>query len=268
MPLRPRREPSDLVKLLHPLRVALVLLVIPLSLIPFLAACASALEAPGPDPAVSEAPETTRPVPTPGETAAAAETPGPDPTESEAPQTTHPAPTPAQTTAVPEAVTEITPHPPATEGPIKHEIMPTRSHVAEGVPVTYNSIPPTSGNHWPQWSRCGFFPLRIPDERLVHNLEHGNIVVSFNLATSEEVDRLRKALEEIDISADWGISRSYDQIPIGTVALAAWGFSDTMPGVIPERIRSFFEAFAGEQGPERIPCSGSGVVPPGMGRAS
>ena len=110
--------------------------------------------------------------------------------------------------------------------------------------------------------------MRIPDERLVHNLEHGNIVVSFNLKTSEEVGRLRKALEGIDISADWGVSRSYDRIPPNTVALAAWGVSDTMTGVIPERIRSFFETFAGEQGPERIPCSDSGVVPPGMGRAS
>ena len=128
--------------------------------------------------------------------------------------------------------------------------------------------PPTSGDHWAEWSRCGFVPLPIPDERLVHNLEHGNIVVSFNLTTSEEVGELRKALEEIDISADWGISRSYDRIPAGTVALAAWGFSDTMSGVIPERIRAFFEDFAGEQGPERIPCSGSGVVPPGMGLPS
>ncbi len=235
MSLRPRREPSDPVKLLQSLRVVLVLLVTPLMLLPFFAACASTLEAPGQDP-----------------------------TESEASQTTHPAPTPAETVSV----TKDTPQPPAAEGPIRYEIMPSRSHVAEGVPVTYNSIPPTSGNHWPQWSRCGFFPLRIPDERLVHNLEHGNIVVSFNLSTSEEVGRLRKALEEIDNSADWGISRSYDRIPPGTVALAAWGVSDTMSGIIPERIRSFFEAFAGEQGPERIPCSDSGVVPPGMGRAS
>lgn len=255
-------------KLLHPLRAVLVLLVTPLLVIPFFAACASTLEAPGPAPTVSEGPETTHSAPTPTEASATAAAPGPVPTVSEAPQVTLPAQNPAQTAAVPEAVTEDTPQPPAAEGPIRHEIMPSRSHVAEGVSVTYNSIPPTSGNHWPQWSRCGFFPLRIPDERLVHNLEHGNIVVSFNLKTSEEVGRLRKALEEIDISADWGISRSYDRLPQGTVALAAWGVSDTMPGIIPERIRSFFETFAGEQGPERIPCSGSGVVPPGMGRAS
>ena len=224
-------------KPLHTMRAAQVLPVIPLLVITLvlllLAACVSTLEAPGLDPSISGTSETTNP--TPAETA---------------------------------AVTEDPPHPPAAEGPIQHEIMPTRNHVAEGIPVTYNSIPPTSGDHWPMWSRCGFYPVRIPDERLVHNLEHGNIVVSFNLTTSEEVGRLREALEGIDISADWGISRSYDRIPAGTVSLAAWGFSDAMSGVMPERIRSFFEAFAGEQGLERRPCSNSGVVPPGMGRAS
>ena len=210
------------------MRAALVLRVIPLLVIPILAACSSTLEAPGPDPTISGPSEPTNPASTPADT----------------------------------------PHPPAANGPVRHEIMPTRNHVAEGIPVDYDSIPPTSGDHWPKWSRCGFFPLRIPDERLVHNLEHGNIVVSFNLTTGEEVARLRQALQDIDISADWGISRSYDRIPPGTVALAAWGVSDTMLGVDPERIRSFFESFAGEQGPERISCSDSGIVPPGMGRAS
>ena len=222
-------------KLPHPIRAARLFLVMPFMVLPFLAACASTLEAPGPEPTTSG--------------------------DSNLP---HSPLTPATTAAVPQEMQHL----PAAEGPVQHEIMPTRSHVAEGVPVTYSSIPPTSGDHWAKWSRCGFFPLRIPDERLVHNLEHGNIVVSFNLKTSQEVGRLREALEDIGLSADWGVSRSYDQLPPGTVALTAWGVSDTMPGIIPERIRSFFETFAGEQGPERIPCSDSGVVPPGMGRAS
>ena len=193
------------------MRAAPVLLVIPLLLIPFLAACASPLEAPG-----SEAGSLS----------------------------------------------------PGADGPVWHDIMPTKNHVTEGVRVDYNSIPPTSGDHWRQWSKCGFSPMRIPDERLVHNLERGNIVVSFNLTTSEEVGRLHEALEYIDLSADWGISRTYDRIPPGTVALAAWGVSDTMSGIDPERIRTFFEAFAGALGPEKIPCSDSGVTPPGIGLAS
>ena len=224
---------------------------------PLLAACTSPLEAPGHDATPSETPEIADVVPTPAPL-------GADSTILEVPEVTHPTPTPGQI----DLGTEQAPHLIVSDGPIQHEIMPTRNHVAEGVPVTYNSLPPTSGDHWPRWSRCGFFPVRIPDERLVHNLEHGNIVVSFNLTSSEEVGQLRKALEDIEINDDWGIGRSYDLIPPGTVALTAWGVSDTMTGINPRRIRSFFESFAGEVGPERIPCSESGVSPPGMGRPS
>ena len=67
------------------------------------------------------------------------------------------------------------------------------SHVPEGQTVIYNIIPPTSGPHWPRWADCGFYPEGLPDERIVHNLEHSNIVVSHNLATQDEVDQLRTA---------------------------------------------------------------------------
>ncbi len=49
---------------------------------------------------------------------------------------------------------------------IQHDIMGTRNHVTEGQTVEYNSIPATSGNHWAQWSRCGFFEDGLPGERI------------------------------------------------------------------------------------------------------
>ena len=92
------------------------------------------------------------------------------------------------------------------------------------------------------------------DERIVHNLEHGNIVVSYNLASEEEVDRLRDALESIGKNAIWGVARSYDKIPSGTVALAAWGVLDTMQEVDEYRLKTFFDTYSGAMGPERIVC--------------
>src|SRR4051812_5503238 len=47
-----------------------------------------------------------------------------------------------------------------------------RDHVAEGSTrhVAYNSVPPTSGPHWPQWeTRYGVLKEQVPDERQVHN---------------------------------------------------------------------------------------------------
>ena len=148
---------------------------------------------------------------------------------------------------------------------VHHDIMPTRIHVSDGTTVEYNSIPPTSGDHWSRWSQCGFFVEEIPDERLAHNLEHGNIIVSYNLADEASVNELRAAMEEIDLSSNWGVTRAYNKIPGGTVALAAWGVSDTMEGIDQDRIRRFFDRHAGELGPERIPCLDSGVMPQTQG---
>ncbi len=143
------------------------------------------------------------------------------------------------------------------------EIMATRQHVPEGENVIYNTIPPTSGDHWDWWARCGFYADGLPDERIVHNLEHGNIIVSYNLATGPEVERLRTFMDSLELAPSWAITRFYDKIPEGTVALSAWGVLDTMQGVDEERIETFFRHYSGTLGPEfpnGAPCATSGVM--------
>lgn len=55
-----------------------------------------------------------------------------------------------------------------------------RNHVTPGQVVEYNSNPPTSSNHYPDWTRPGIYST-IPDDRyLVHSLEHGYIIISYN----------------------------------------------------------------------------------------
>jgi len=138
--------------------------------------------------------------------------------------------------------------------------MTTRTHISEGTTVEYNSIPATSGNHWAQWSQCGFFEEGLPDERIVHNLEHSNIVVSYNLTSPEEVQQLRDVMDGIGLAQVLGVTRFYDKIPEGTVALSAWGVLDTIKGVDKDRIKRFFDTYAGRIGPEKnqqgigIPC--------------
>ena len=128
-------------------------------------------------------------------------------------------------------------------------------HVAESESVSYSTAPPTSGIHWSRWSECGFFEDGVPDERITHNLEHGNIVISYNLSSPEEVAQLRDAVESVDLYQHWGLTRLYDKIPVGTVALATWGVLDTMQGVDRERIDAFFTFYAGNLATEQVPCS-------------
>jgi hypothetical protein len=151
---------------------------------------------------------------------------------------------------------------------LEQELMPVgpsglNEHVGIDENVEYSTAPPTSGDHWDTQARCGFYEDGLPDERIVHNLEHGIIVVSYNLATPEEVNELREAMESIELAELWGLTRFYDQIPVGTVAAATWGVLDTMQGVDRDRLETFIETYAGNLGPEKIPCAAA-IAP--MGR--
>ena len=92
-----------------------------------------------------------------------------------------------------------------------------------------------------------------------HNLEHGNIVVSYNLTNPAQVTELRQVLDGVaqfnNDESYWGsVARFYDEIPDGQVALSAWGMLHTAQGVTAVPIEVFFEAYAGLLGPGRIAC--------------
>ena len=128
------------------------------------------------------------------------------------------------------------------------------THVDEPSNVDYQTSPPASGNHWRTPERCGFFEDGLPDERVVHNMEHGNIVVNYNLPLASDVSALRNALDSIGLNNVWGVARAYDGIPTGQIALSTWGIIDTFVGIDRDRIARFFDAYSGG-GPEGgIPC--------------
>ena len=100
-------------------------------------------------------------------------------------------------------------------------------------------------------------------------MEHGNIIVSYNLAHEAQIDALEDAFNDIGQSNQWGAARYYNQIPAGTVALTTWGVIDqwnvTNDGIDKERIERFFEAYSGRLGPEfpnGSPCTIGGTMRP------
>jgi len=133
-------------------------------------------------------------------------------------------------------------------------IMPTSFHVPFGEVVDYSTTPPTSGDHWERWAECGFYPEGLPDETITHNLEHGNIVVSYNLPLQGQIDQLQAVIDNIALSAVMGVTRYYDEIPEGQIVLSAWGRMYGIGGIDQESIEAFFSLYAGALGPERIPC--------------
>ena len=177
---------------------------------------------------------------------------------------------------------------------VEAELAPSAAHfpdnlfIADVVPGGYLTTPPTSGRHWNGWVQCGFYTNPVPDERIVHNMEHGNIVVSYNLADQAQIDELQDAFDDIGLTNAWGVARPYDPgtldadgnelFPEGTIALTTWGVIDKwnvrevddadnhrIVGVDKDRIERFFEAYSGKLGPEfpnGAPCTTGGVMNP------
>ena len=151
------------------------------------------------------------------------------------------------------------------------EVADSRQHFPDTISITAvnpdgYTVPPTSGPHWDGWVSCGFYTAPVPDERIVHNMEHGNIIVHYNLPDAAQMAELRDAYDAIGQTSTWGVARPYDQIPAGTVALTTWGVRDgPMDGVDAARLERFFEAYSGKLGPEfpnGAPCTQGGVMSP------
>ena len=149
--------------------------------------------------------------------------------------------------------------------------MPSAAHVDLNADpsddlVKYSTAPPTSGDHWSTPVRCGFYIQPVLDELVVHNMEHSNIVVSYNLTTQEDLDALKGVYDDLpDIWRDhFTVVRPYSEIGQGRVALSTWGVLDIMEGVDRTRILRFFEYYVGTLGPEGpISCRGSQDSMPG-----
>lgn len=55
-----------------------------------------------------------------------------------------------------------------------------REHVDIGTQVEYKTNPPTSGNHYAQWTKWGTYDTPRDDRNLVHSLEHGYVILFYN----------------------------------------------------------------------------------------
>ncbi len=118
-------------------------------------------------------------------------------------------------------------------------------HVTEGQPVQYNAVPPVGGPHWPAPAGWGVSSLQIPDERAVHNLEHGGVVIDYNGISADDLAKLkglitaysRDQYNEIKI-----VLQPHDKIAPGSIALTAWGWREGLLAYDAAAIRAFLDA--------------------------
>jgi hypothetical protein len=117
----------------------------------------------------------------------------------------------------------------------------------------YNSDPPTSGWHYDEPARAGFCETPLPDEQLVHNLEHGHVVISYDCGKLADCENVKAELGRlVENFQRWKIVAVARENTDAAIALTAWGRIDKMDSYDENRIRAFVRRWR-NRGPENTP---------------
>ena len=162
-----------------------------------------------------------------------------------------------------------------------------REHVTpeQVASYAYNSNPPTSGSHLPTWIKPGVYDAPQSEGELIHSLEHGFVIISYNCGVHLSAIRRVYAHEEVgspsgdfaqtELATGSAITNSaacatlrqqlsdlankkrlWKLIVVPrpqldtTIALSTWGYIDKFDAMDAGRIERFID-FHRDQGPEK-----------------
>lgn len=177
-----------------------------------------------------------------------------------------PAPAPAPAAIPPTAVVDVgagsgnatAPAADAQSGtPLPGTAVPLEgtAHVDEGAPITYVSYPPSSGTHYRSVSTYGFFDTQVPDGKLVHNLEHGAIVLYYRPDLPADALATLRGLATGLPPAKYGsvkiVVTPNPQLQ-AALQVTAWGRALPLSSVDLDEVRRFYTAWV-DKGPEDVP---------------
>lgn len=138
----------------------------------------------------------------------------------------------------------------------KHAGALEHDHVAG--PVTYSVVPPVGGPHNPIWMNAGVYTKPIPNERAVHNLEHGAVWITYRPSLSASAvaqlvafvgtqSLISEPANDIGIADD--ANRYIDLSPWKSDALpspiviSAWGHQLRVTSPSDPRLQQFVDTF-------------------------
>ena len=120
------------------------------------------------------------------------------------------------------------------------------THIPTGQKATYNSVPPTSGEHWAAPAAPappGIKDATLPNEVTTHDLEHGAIVVAYNGLAPADVDQLKALMRQL-MSSGYPkvVVEPYPDLKDAKVALTSWDWILKLQTVDQAQVIKFFRA--------------------------
>ena len=117
-------------------------------------------------------------------------------------------------------------------------------------PVTYSVTPPVGGPHNATWMNCGIYDQSVPNERAVHNLEHGAVWITYQPSLPQsEVSQLRAFVDKQTMVTSVGgaASRYMDLTPYpglpSPIIISSWGFQLKVSSPADPRLQQFVNKF-------------------------
>lgn len=124
-------------------------------------------------------------------------------------------------------------------------------HAPTGQRVTYGTVPPSSGRHWGQTVPWGIKDTQEPDERVVHNLEHGGVLIAYNGLAPNEVERLRSLVRALRGRYPKIVLEPYPGLGDAKVGVTAWSWHLRLASLDEAQIVRFVKAhYQGPDAPE------------------
>ncbi|KKW33236.1 MAG: hypothetical protein UY78_C0016G0003 [Parcubacteria group bacterium GW2011_GWA1_53_13] len=133
------------------------------------------------------------------------------------------------------------------EGKVQEFPIEGRAHVSLGTPVTYNTNPPTSGDHFAEAESWGVNEKEVEDKAAVHGLEHGGIWISYKDIDEESI----KILREIGRENSGSVIVSPRLANDAKIAVASWGRLMKLDAVDKALIQKYIATYK-NQGPEKL----------------
>lgn len=145
----------------------------------------------------------------------------------------------------------------------------TATHVPECSAIEYSTSPPVFGDHYPVWAAYQSYDFPVPPGYLVHDLEHGAIVLLYDCpgGCADEVTQAQAFIDALPADP-----RCSEDVRVQVVlapspglrsrwAAAAWGYSLNADCFDPAEFGQFYEEHVG-QGPEDLCAQGIPLTSP------
>ena len=123
-------------------------------------------------------------------------------------------------------------------------------HVARGKShIAYNSNPPTSGPHWTDVAGPGIKDVPVPDELVLHSMEHGAAVIWYREGLNQsDVNKIKEAFNNSS-GKKIMLPRKDLDVP---VALTSWDYLLKLETIDEIKIKEFIET-NNDRAPEKAP---------------